>query len=121
MPGLAIVIPPLVGIGPMGPFELIVVLAIVIIIFGVGRLPEIGGAVGKGIREFRKASKEDLDEEPKKISEAQSTVQPPPAVPPVTPSAPPSVSVTCQKCGTANPPGNKFCSQCGASLEARVE
>jgi sec-independent protein translocase protein TatA len=119
MPGLAIGIPPLVGIGPMGPFELIVVLAIVIIIFGVGRLPEIGGAVGKGIREFRKASKE--DDEPKKISEAQSTVQPPPAVPPVTPSAPPSVSVTCRKCGTANPPDNKHCSSCGASLEARVE
>jgi sec-independent protein translocase protein TatA len=119
MPGLAIVIPPLVGLPSLGPFELIVVLAIVIIIFGVGRLPEIGGAVGKGIREFRKASKDD-DEEPKKISEAQSTVQPPPAVPPVTPSAPPSMSVTCQKCGTANPPDNKHCSQCGASLGAPV-
>ncbi len=120
MPGLAIVIPPLVGIGPMGPFELIVVLAIVVIIFGVGRLPEIGGAIGKGIREFRKASKED-DDEPKQVNEAQSTAQPPPAVPPVASSAPPPVSVTCQKCGTANPPDNKHCSQCGASLEARVE
>jgi sec-independent protein translocase protein TatA len=119
MPGLAIAIPPLVGIGPMGPFELIVVLAIVIIIFGVGRLPEVGGAIGKGIREFRKASKED-DEEPKQISEAQSTVQPPPAVPPVAPSAPPSVSATCQKCGAVNPPGNKFCSECGAPLGAPV-
>ena len=96
----------------MGPFELMIVLAIVIIIFGVGRLPEIGGAVGKGIREFRKASKDD-EEEPKKIGEAQSTAQPPSA-------APPSVSVTCQKCGTANPPDNKHCSQCGASLEAPV-
>ena len=120
MPGLATAIPPLVGIGPMGPFELIVVLAIVVIIFGVGRLPEIGGAVGKGIREFRKASKEG-DDELKQVSEAQSTAQPPPAVPPVASSAPPSVSVTCQKCGTANPPDNKHCSSCGASLEARVE
>lgn len=40
----------------LGPFELIIVLVIVIIIFGVGRLPEIGGAVGKAIREFREAS-----------------------------------------------------------------
>ena len=119
MPGPAIVIPPLVGIGPLGPFELMIVLAIVIIIFGVGRLPEIGGAIGKGIREFRKESK-DGDEEPKKIGEAQSTAQPPPAVPPVASSAPPSVSVTCQKCGTANPPDNKHCSSCGASLEAPV-
>jgi sec-independent protein translocase protein TatA len=39
----------------LGPFELIIILVIIIIIFGVGRLPEIGGAIGKGIREFRKA------------------------------------------------------------------
>jgi sec-independent protein translocase protein TatA len=40
----------------LGPFELIIVLVIVVIIFGVGRLPEIGGAVGKAIREFRQAT-----------------------------------------------------------------
>ena len=40
----------------LGAPELIIVLVIVIIIFGVGRLPEIGGAVGKAIREFREAS-----------------------------------------------------------------
>jgi sec-independent protein translocase protein TatA len=40
----------------LGPFELIIVLVIVVIIFGVGRLPEIGGAVGKAIREFREAT-----------------------------------------------------------------
>ena len=37
----------------IGPPELIIVLVIVLIIFGVGRLPEIGGAMGKAIREFR--------------------------------------------------------------------
>jgi sec-independent protein translocase protein TatA len=42
----------------LGPFELIIILVIIIIIFGVGRLPEVGGAIGKGIREFRKASSE---------------------------------------------------------------
>jgi sec-independent protein translocase protein TatA len=40
----------------LGPFELIIVLVIVVIIFGVGRLPEIGGAVGKAISEFRETS-----------------------------------------------------------------
>jgi sec-independent protein translocase protein TatA len=40
----------------IGPAELIIVLVIILIIFGVGRLPEIGGALGKGIREFRKTS-----------------------------------------------------------------
>ena len=37
----------------IGPTELIIVLVIVMIIFGVGRLPEIGNSMGKAIREFR--------------------------------------------------------------------
>ena len=42
----------------LGPFELIIILVIVIIVFGVGRLPEIGGAVGKAIKEFRTSTSE---------------------------------------------------------------
>ena len=37
----------------VGVPELIIILVIVMMIFGVGRLPEIGGALGKAIREFR--------------------------------------------------------------------
>ncbi len=37
------------------PWELAVVLVIVVIFFGVGRLPEVGGAMGKAMREFRHA------------------------------------------------------------------
>ena len=44
-----------------GPWELILLLVIVLIIFGPGKLPDIGNAVGRGIREFRKASS-DLEE-----------------------------------------------------------
>lgn len=40
----------------LGVPELIVLLVIILIIFGVGRLPEVGGALGKSIREFRRAS-----------------------------------------------------------------
>jgi sec-independent protein translocase protein TatA len=42
--------------------ELSIVLVIIVLIFGVGRLPEFGGALGKTIRNFRKASegKEDI-------------------------------------------------------------
>jgi sec-independent protein translocase protein TatA len=51
------------GLGSIGMPELLIVLVIIIIIFGVGKLPEIGGALGKGIREFRSASQgEDTDE-----------------------------------------------------------
>ena len=48
--------------GRLGGWELVIILVIVLIIFGVGRLPQVGGAIGKGIREFRKA-KEGVDEE----------------------------------------------------------
>lgn len=43
----------------LGWQELAIVLVIVIIIFGAGRLPEIGGALGKSIKEFRAQSEDD--------------------------------------------------------------
>jgi sec-independent protein translocase protein TatA len=45
----------------LGPWELAIILVIVVIIFGVGKLPEIGGALGKGIREFRTSASTDDD------------------------------------------------------------
>ena len=45
----------------LGVPELVVILVIVIVVFGAGRLGEIGGALGKGIKEFRSATR-DLDE-----------------------------------------------------------
>lgn len=42
--------------------ELVIILVIILIIFGTGKLPEIGGALGKGIRNFRKASHDTPDE-----------------------------------------------------------
>jgi len=42
--------------GGIGMSELLVVLVIVLIIFGAGKLPEIGKGLGKGIRNFRRAS-----------------------------------------------------------------
>jgi sec-independent protein translocase protein TatA len=44
--------------GNIGSTELILLLLIVLIIFGVGKLPQIGGALGSAIRDFRKAQKE---------------------------------------------------------------
>lgn len=45
-----------------GGFELIIILLIVLVIFGAGKLPSVGGALGKGIRNFKKGIK-DVDEE----------------------------------------------------------
>jgi sec-independent protein translocase protein TatA len=49
-------------IRPPGPMELVIILVIILIIFGAGKLPQVAGSIGKGIREFRRA-KEGLDEE----------------------------------------------------------
>jgi TatA/E family protein of Tat protein translocase len=58
---------PFIGGGHL--WIILLVLAIILIIYGPGKLPEVGGAIGRGIREFRKASS-DLTDELKKGSEA---------------------------------------------------
>lgn len=45
-------------IGSIGPWELVLVLVIALIIFGPGKLPEVAKSVGKGINEFKRASNE---------------------------------------------------------------
>ena len=52
----------------LGIGELVVILVIVMIIFGAGKLPEIGEGLGRGIRNFRKAMKapDEIDITPKK-------------------------------------------------------
>ena len=47
--------------GGLGGWEWIIILVIVIIIFGVGKLPEIGGALGRSIREFRESSQNNTE------------------------------------------------------------
>ena len=58
--------------GSLGWQELVIVLIIVVIIFGAGRLPEIGGAVGKSIKEFRAQSAED-ESEPGELTSTTTT------------------------------------------------
>ena len=58
----------------IGPTELIIILVLVLIIFGVGRLPQVGGAIGRGLREFRRGQKGDYEDDTKsaeKESEAE--------------------------------------------------
>jgi sec-independent protein translocase protein TatA len=50
----------------LGVPELIVILVIALVIFGPGKLPEIGSALGKGIRDFKK-SFEGVEEDVKKV------------------------------------------------------
>jgi len=62
----------------IGPLELIVVLVIALLVLGPGKLPDVGSALGKSIREFRKAASDVED---------AARLEAPPAAPPA-PSAP---------------------------------
>ena len=58
----------------IGMPELLVILVIVLVIFGANKLPQIGEGIGKGIRNFKKATKEanEIDVTPKKADEKKS-------------------------------------------------
>ena len=87
---------------PIGPWELVIILIIVVVIFGAGRLSQIGGAVGKSVREFRSAVRED---------------SPPAAAPSAAPAdAVAAPEVKCPACEAMNTAGRKFCGKCGAVL-----
>jgi sec-independent protein translocase protein TatA len=55
----------------LGTTELIIILILVLVIFGAGKLPQVGGALGKGLRNFKDGVKDadNLDEDPDKIEE----------------------------------------------------
>ena len=55
----------------LGMPELLVILVIIVIIFGAGKLPEIGAGIGKGIKNFKNATKGDDD--PDKIEDKKDT------------------------------------------------
>ncbi len=80
----------------IGPLELIIVLVIALLVLGPGKLPEVGSALGKSIREFRKAAT-DVQEATRIDSPAPPTqsAQPAPASP-----ASPTAAAPVQPVGT---------------------
>ena len=64
----------------LGPFEVMVILVIVLVIFGGGRIGELGGAVGRTVREFRSSVKgEDTARNPATVTHVK-THEPAPTV-----------------------------------------
>ena len=109
-----------------GPFglgapELLIILAVVVLIFGGTKLADLGGSMGKGIKEFKKNIKEEDEEE----APTKSAAAPPPVVNVTTPPAPAApvnavTAIKCPSCEALNPANAKMCNQCGASLAAPV-
>ncbi len=56
----------------MGPWEIALILVIILIVFGVGKLPQVGNAIGKGIRSFKKGQAGEDEEEKEKKTAAAS-------------------------------------------------
>ena len=56
--------------GRIGIPELLIILAIIILIFGASRLPEIGRGIGKGIRNFKDATRDNEEEQRKTGTDA---------------------------------------------------
>jgi sec-independent protein translocase protein TatA len=68
--------------------ELIIVLVVILIIWGPGKLPDIGSAMGRGIREFRKASSETRDAMRAATTDAPATPTPQPQAAPAAEAEP---------------------------------
>ncbi len=72
----------------IGPGELVIVLIIALIVVGPGKLPDVGSALGKSIREFRKASSDIQDSIKVDLDAPAPAVAPAPVAAPVAPIAP---------------------------------
>ena len=73
----------------LGPFEMILVFAVLLLLFGAKRLPELASGMGKGIRDFKR-SLNGMDEQSVQNSQQQSYLQQTPPPPPAVPPAPPA-------------------------------
>jgi sec-independent protein translocase protein TatA len=60
----------------MGPWEIALIVVIILIVFGVGKLPQVGGAIGKGIRSFRKAQSGEIEDEEDEEEEEEEKPKP---------------------------------------------
>lgn len=104
-----------------GPFglgapELILIVIVIALVFGVGKLADIGGVLGRSIREFRRELRE---ESAPQVTEKTSQTSAAPAQSSDTPGATVQ-AVECPQCRSLNKAGAKFCAECGSELKAPV-
>ena len=111
------------GLGALQPGHLIVILVIVLLIFGPGKLPELGKAMGDGLRELKKATGGEEHKDAGTVAAVTTAAPAAPAAPTttstVTPigAAPTMATRACPSCRGAVPVGDKFCGNCGATIE----
>ncbi len=95
--------------GLFQPTHLLIILVIILIVFGAGKLPEVGGGLGKSITEFRRGVKDvSVPDEP--VTEPTKPIA---AAKPTAPNA-----SFCPTCGAKVSPDARFCANCGAKQAA---
>ncbi len=118
--------------GNLGTPEIILILLVVLVLFGAKKIPELAQGLGKGIREFRKASRDIQGEIEHEVMgaprdgtlEAASSKcffcsSPIGKNAKFCPTCGKSLErPKCAKCGTLNELGHKFCAECGEPLPA---
>ena len=94
--------------GALEPPHLILILAIVLIVFGPGKLPQLGKAIGDGLRELKHATSE---ESPEYKNATQAPAQAAVGFA--------SSARNCAQCSAIVPGTDRFCGACGAALAQR--
>lgn len=95
----------------IGPLEIGLIVVAIVLIFGVGKLGDIGGSLGKSIREFRR-ERDKVDDLPKTAEDTKNSESVPP------PEGEPTKRRLCPACGEAAHERARFCMKCGAKLES---
>ena len=90
------------GVGVLQPWHVIVILVIVLVVFGPGKLPMLGKAVGDTVKDFKKA----VSDEPKSDAAAATALGP--------------GMRACTTCHKPVPENDRFCGACGAQQQVPV-
>lgn len=108
--------PLLAGLGPLGVPELLIIAFIIVLIFGVGRLTDVGGALGKSVREFRKATQDEDGGSDSSNMASTGAAAPGNTAQNAKDNADSSETRFCAECGARNTRAAKFCAECGHSM-----
>ena len=104
-------------IAGLGPFEIIIILVIILVIFGPKNLPKLGSALGKTVKNVREGM--DGEETASKADEVEDEAEDAEDVEEVDGDSDeyaPGDGAFCSKCGSKNASDAAFCSKCGNKL-----
>jgi sec-independent protein translocase protein TatA len=112
--------------GSLGTPELILIVLVILVLFGAKKIPDLMQGLGKGVKEFRKASRDIQNEIEQGVTGTSEELNakcfycaaPTAKDAKFCPSCGKSLEAPkCPKCNAVNPLGSKFCKNCGEKFE----